>query len=71
VERLLEETTPRLVELLQAGKLDVALVALPVNSPEMLCSELFREPIWVVVGSRHRLGAQDEVKLADLRGEKM
>jgi len=69
--RLLEETTPKLVELLQAGKLDLALVALPVNSPEMLCSELFREPIWVVVGMHHRLAAQGQVKLPDLRGEKM
>jgi LysR family transcriptional regulator, hydrogen peroxide-inducible genes activator len=69
--RLMEETTPKLVELLQAGKLDLALVGLPVNSAEMLCSELFREPIWVVVGTGHRLAAQDQVKLADLNGEKM
>lgn len=69
--RLTEETTPKLVELLQSGKLDLALVGLPVNSPEMLCSELFREPIRVVVGARHPLAAQDKVKLTDLRGEKM
>ncbi len=69
--RLMEETTPKLVELLQAGKLDLALVGLPVNSPQMLCSELFREPILVVVGTGHRLAAQDQVKMADLRGEKM
>jgi LysR family hydrogen peroxide-inducible transcriptional activator len=69
--RLMEETTPRLVELLQAGKLDLALVGLPVNSPQMLCSELFREPILVVVGMGHRLAAQDQVRIADLRGEKM
>src|ERR1700687_4236 len=67
--RLMEETTPKLVELLQAGKLDLALVGLPVNSPQMLCSELFREPIWVVVGTGHRLAGQDQVKLADLRGQ--
>lgn len=69
--RLMEETTPKLVELLQAGKLDLALVGLPVNSPQMLCSELFREPILVVVGTGHRLAAQDQVKMTDLRGEKM
>ena len=69
--RLMEETTPKLVELLQAGKLDLALVGLPVNSAEMLCSELFREPIWVVVATGHHLAAQDQVKLADLRGQKM
>jgi LysR family hydrogen peroxide-inducible transcriptional activator len=69
--RLMEETTPKLVELLQAGRLDLALVGLPVSSPEMLCSELFREPILVVVGKGHRLAAQDQVKISDLRGEKM
>jgi len=69
--RLVEETTPKLVELLQAGKLDLALAGLPVSSPEMLCSELFREPIRVVVGMGHPLAAQDQVRLADLRGEKM
>jgi LysR family hydrogen peroxide-inducible transcriptional activator len=69
--RLMEETTPKLVELLQAGKLDLAVVGLPVNSPGMLCAELFREPIWVAVGKGHRLAAQPHVKLSELRGEKM
>lgn len=69
--RLVEETTQKLIDLLQAGKLDLALVGLPVNSPEMLCSELFREPIRVAVGKGHRLASQPNVKLAELRGEKM
>jgi LysR family hydrogen peroxide-inducible transcriptional activator len=67
----MEETTPKLVELLQAGKLDLAVVGLPVNSPGMLCAELFREPIWVAVGKGHRLAANTHVKLSELRGEKM
>ncbi len=69
--RLMEETTPKLVELLQNGKLDIALVGLPVSSPEMLCSELFREPIWVAVGKNHPLASQAQVKLTELRSEKM
>src|SRR5580693_6310221 len=69
--RLMEETTPNLVELLQTGKLDLAVVGLPVASPEMLCSELFREPIWVAVGKGHRLAGESVVKLNELRGEKM
>ena len=32
---------------------------------------MFREPILVVVGLGHRLAAQDQVKIADLRGERM
>lgn len=69
--KLVEETTPKLIELLQAGELDLALVGLPVNSPEMLCSELFREPIWVAVGKSHRLASRKEVHVPDLRGEKI
>ena len=44
----MEETTPKLAEPLQAGKLALAVVGLPVNSP-----------------------AQPQVKLSELRGEKM
>jgi LysR family transcriptional regulator, hydrogen peroxide-inducible genes activator len=69
--RLMEETTPKLVELLQAGRLDLAVVGLPVNSPEMLCSELFREPIRVAVGKGHRLACEQKVQLTELREERM
>jgi LysR family hydrogen peroxide-inducible transcriptional activator len=69
--RLMEETTANLVELLQAGKLDLAVVGLPVKSPEMLCSELFREPIHVAVGKGHRLACEPHVKLTELHGERM
>ncbi len=69
--RLTEDTTQNLIEQLQAGKLDLAVVGLPVNSLEMLCSELFREPILLAVGKGHRLAAEAVVKLAELRGEKM
>jgi LysR family hydrogen peroxide-inducible transcriptional activator len=69
--RLMEETTPKLIEMLQAGRLDLAVVGLPVSSPDMLCSELFREPVWVAVGKKHRMADQLNVKLAELRGEKM
>lgn len=59
------------MELLQAGTLDLAVVGLPVNSPEMLCSELFREPILFAVAAGHRLAPEPQVKLSELRGEKM
>jgi LysR family transcriptional regulator, hydrogen peroxide-inducible genes activator len=68
---LVEDTTSRLVELLQAGKIDLAVVGLPVKSSEMLCSELFREPIRVAVWKGHRLAAGALVKLTELRGERM
>jgi LysR family hydrogen peroxide-inducible transcriptional activator len=69
--RLVEEITPKLVELLQAGNLDIAVVGLPVRSPDMLCSELFREPIRVAVAKNHRLAARTVAKVPELRDERM
>jgi LysR family transcriptional regulator, hydrogen peroxide-inducible genes activator len=69
--RLVEDTTTKLVELLQAGKLDIALVALPVSNPDMICSELFREPIRVVVGERHSLASHTVAHLRELRNERI
>jgi LysR family transcriptional regulator, hydrogen peroxide-inducible genes activator len=69
--RLVEDTTQNLVELLQTGKLDIALIALPVNSPDVVCSELFREPICVAVGKSHALADKPVAKLPELKNEKM
>ena len=69
--RLVEEITPNLVELLQSGEIDVAVVSPPVNNPDVVCSELFREPIVVAVGKDHRLAKEYCVSLPDLRHEKM
>jgi LysR family transcriptional regulator, hydrogen peroxide-inducible genes activator len=69
--RLVEEITPKLVELLQAGELDLAVASLPVNNPDILCSELFREQIMVAVGAHHRLACEAKVALPELRQEKM
>ena len=68
---LVEGITSKLVELLQAGELDIAVVGLPVKSPDLLCSELFREPIRLAVGKGHRLASQRMVKIAELREEKI
>lgn len=69
--RLVEAVTSKLVELLQAGELDIAVVGLPVRSPDLLCSELFREPICLAVSQRHRLASRPVVKIAELREEKI
>lgn len=69
--RLTEEITPKLVQLLQAGELDVAIVSPPVANPDIVCSELFREPILVAVAKNHRLAAEPKIKIPDLRAEKM
>lgn len=68
---LVEETTQRLVERIQAGELDIALAALPLKTAEIVCGELFREPLLVAVGEKHRLAKEKSAALAEVRGERM
>jgi LysR family hydrogen peroxide-inducible transcriptional activator len=69
--RLIEDTTPNLVELLQSGEIDLALISPPVHNPDIVSSDLFREPIVVAVGKSHRLASEESVSLPELRQEKM
>ena len=69
--RLVEEITPKLVELLQAGELDVAVASLPVNNPDIVCSDLFKEPILVALGRDHRLARAKKISLPELQHEKI
>lgn len=61
--QLVEDSTPRLVEQLQSGDLDIAVASLPVKNPDIICSELFREPLLLAVAKGHRLAANPEVEL--------
>jgi len=69
--RLVEDITPNLVELLQSGEIDLAVVSPPVHNPDIVSSDLFREPIVVAVGKNHRLASETCVSLPELRDEKM
>lgn len=62
--QLIEDSSPRLVEQLQAGDLDIAVASLPVRNPDIICSELFREPLFLAVSKHHPLAGQPT---ADLR----
>jgi LysR family hydrogen peroxide-inducible transcriptional activator len=68
---LSEDMTRRLVERIQAGELDIALAGLPLKNPDIVCSELFREPLRVAVGLKHRLATVESVDLSDVRDERM
>ena len=69
--RLTEEITPNLVSLAQGGELDIAVISPPVNNPDIVCSDLFREPILVAVGSDHRLAKEARICLPHLAEEKL
>lgn len=66
-----EETTSQLVEALQAGEIDLAVVSLPVPKAEIVCSELFREELLLVVPRKHPLCGRPVVNLQDLRNERL
>jgi LysR family hydrogen peroxide-inducible transcriptional activator len=67
----IEDTTSHLVEQLQAGDLDLAVSALPVRNPDVVCSELSREPLFLAVSKDHRYSHKKVVDLRDLRGERL
>jgi LysR family transcriptional regulator, hydrogen peroxide-inducible genes activator len=69
--RLSEDITPKLVQSIKEGELDVAIVGLPVRNPDIVCSELFREEIMVAVKKGHRLSREPRVKVAQLKQERM
>ena len=66
-----EDTTSKLVEQLQAGDLDLAVSALPLRNPDIVCSELSREPLFLAVGEHHPLAERNEVDLHDLKNERL
>ncbi|HVZ65219.1 MAG TPA: LysR family transcriptional regulator [Lacunisphaera sp.] len=58
-----------LVELLLEGKLDWALLSLPVSEPRLLIEKLYSEPLLLAVGATHRLATASTISFADLREE--
>jgi LysR family hydrogen peroxide-inducible transcriptional activator len=48
-----EDVTANLVERLRSGDLDVIVISLPLRQPDLICSELFREPLHLVASSDH------------------
>jgi LysR family hydrogen peroxide-inducible transcriptional activator len=68
---LTEATTFRLVESLQSGELDAAVASVPIKSPDVICSELFRENLCLLVSPQHTFAEAASVRLADLAKERM
>lgn len=66
-----EDTTPHLVEQLQSGDLDLAVSGLPVRNPDIVCSELTREHLFLAVADRHPLAREKAVDLHDLQNERL
>ncbi len=67
--RLYEYQTAAMLEKLQAGEIDLGILALPVDTDGLESRELYAEPFTVAVPDNHRLAKRDTVRVEDLQGE--
>ncbi len=68
---LVEAMTEDLVDALRGGELDLALLALPIRHNEIICSELFREPLVAALPRSHVFSQAEKLALPQLGMEKM
>jgi LysR family hydrogen peroxide-inducible transcriptional activator len=66
---LTEDLTARLLDRLQDGKIDLAVLALPIRKPDIVVSELMREPLFLAVSQQHPMARLQGVRLADIGNE--
>jgi LysR family hydrogen peroxide-inducible transcriptional activator len=67
--RIVEETTPILVESLRDLSIDLAILALPLRHKDLELFPLRTEPLFAVLPRNHPLAAAKSLALKDLRGE--
>ena len=63
---LVEEKTPQLLAQLEAGRLDAALMALPVGNPRLEHAALFDEPFVLAAPDSHPLARKRKIVTSDL-----
>ena len=68
---LREMTTDVLVSALRTGDADLAVLALPIRHPEIICAELYREPLMVALSQHHPLAGEEQLELSRLEAEPM
>ncbi len=66
---LLEEKTSRLIEELKTGKIDAAILALPINDNDFAEQLLYAEAFYVALPNDHYLNKKKTLKLSDLANE--
>ena len=67
--RIVEDTTPVLVEGLRELSIDVAILALPLRHKDLEVTPLRTEPLYAVLPKDHPLASAATLALKDLRGE--
>ncbi len=69
--RIVEETTPVLIEGLRDLSIDFALLALPLRHKELELQPIRTERLLVAVPEEHRLASNESLSVAELRGESL
>jgi LysR family hydrogen peroxide-inducible transcriptional activator len=69
--RIVEETTPVLIEGLRDLSIDFALLALPLRHKDLELLPIRTEPLLAALPEKHPLASNDSLALADLRGESL
>ncbi len=64
-----EDFRRSLIEEVYNGKLDWALVSMPLHEPRLQVEILYSEPLWLAVGATHPLARAGQISFADLRNE--
>ena len=67
--RIVEETTPILVDSLRDLSIDLAILALPLRHKDLELFPLRTEPLFAVLPKDHPRAADESLALKDLRGE--
>ncbi len=67
--RIVEETTPVLIESLRTLAIDFALLALPLRHKDLALQPIRTEPLFAVLPKTHPLATKESLSLAELRGE--
>jgi LysR family hydrogen peroxide-inducible transcriptional activator len=67
--RIVEETTPVLIQGIRDLSIDFAVLALPLRHKDVEWQPIRTEPLLAVVPAAHPLASREALALADLRGE--
>lgn len=69
--RIVEETTPVLIEGLRDLSIDFALLALPLRHKDLELQPIRTEPLFAAVPEKHPLASNDSLSVAELRRESL
>ncbi len=69
--RIVEETTPVLIEGLRDLSIDFALLALPLRHKDLALQPIRTEPLLAALPEKHPLASSDSLSVTELRGESL